>query len=113
MLKPTTTFADFWLSTTHAVRVVEGHEALIWTSGEDSCTPWVTSQGTQLLVYTSSRGELINLHNASEGHADHLGASNLPEWPWRLLLDDLPPATSGNRRAFSFPAGKATANAAA
>ena len=112
MMKPATTFADFFLSTTHAVRVEPAHECLVWTSGEDSCTPWVTSQGTLLLVYTSSRGELLNLHNASEGHADPLGASSLPEWPWRLLLDELPPATSGNRRAFAFP-GKATANAAA
>lgn len=96
-------YADFWLSMTHAYEVEPGHETLIFSSGEDSLTPWVTSDGTLLMVYASTRNELIALHNASIGGADAMGAQYLRGWPWRILLDELPRATSQNRSAFTFP----------
>jgi hypothetical protein len=37
------------------------------------------------------------------GGADALRACDLPGWPWRILLDDLPPAASANRAPFTFP----------
>ena len=96
-------YADFWLANTHAWTVEPGEEALIFSSGEDALTPWATDDGTLLLVYTSTRNELVALHNASVGGADALRACDLPGWPWRILLDDLPPAASANRALFTFP----------
>lgn len=106
-------YADFWLSQTHAYEVDPGHEALIFSSGEDSLTPWVASDGTLLLVYASTRNELIALHNASIGGNDSMGAQYLRGWPWRILLDDLPPAASQNRSPFTFPGQDAIKPAAA
>ena len=96
-------YADFFLANTHAFEVEPGHEALIYSSGDDSLTPWATHNGKHLLVYASTRNELIALHNASVGGTDSMGAQYLPGWPWRILLDDLPAATSSNRMAFRFP----------
>lgn len=105
-------FADFWLANTHAWAVDPGSEHLIYSSGEDSLTPWATDDGMLLLVYASTRNELVQLHNASVGGADSMRACDLPRWPWRLLLDELPGATSSNRAAFTFPV-KNQSNAAA
>lgn len=96
-------YADFFLANTHAFEVEPGHDALIYSSGEDSLTPWITDDGTLLMVYASTRNELVALHNASVGGADSLRACDLPGWPWRILLDTLPAATSSNRKAFQFP----------
>lgn len=105
-------FADFWLSMTHAQAVDPGSTHLVYSSGEDSMTPWEAADGTPLLVYCSTRQELIALHNASEGHADPMGAAYLRGWPWRLLLDELPPATSSNRVEFTFPVKRRSTDAA-
>lgn len=102
-MKPSNPYEDFWLSMTHAQAVEPGHVAHVYASGEDALTPWEAADGTLLLVYTSTRQELINLHNASEGHADSMGAQYLRGWPWRLLLDELPPGASSNRTEFRFP----------
>ena len=96
-------YADFWLANTHAWTVEPGEEAQVFSSGEDALTRWATDDGTLLLVYTSTRNELVALHNASVGGADALRACDLPGWPWRILLDDLPPAASANRAPFAFP----------
>lgn len=96
-------YADFWLATTHAWEVNPDHDAMIYSSGEDSLTPWIADDGTLLLVYASTRNELVALHNASVGGSDSLRACDLPGWPWRILLDALPAATSSNRKAFRFP----------
>lgn len=96
-------YANFWLANTRADVVEPGSEHLIFASGEDSLTPWVTCDGTPLLVYVSTRNELVHLHNASLGGADSLRACDLPGWPWRCLLDELPPAASANRSPFTFP----------
>lgn len=96
-------YADFFLANTHAWEVDPGHEAHIYSSGEDSLTPWIADDGTLLLVYASTRNELVALHNASVGGNDPLRACDLPGWPWRILLDDLPAAASSNRMAFTFP----------
>lgn len=100
-------YADFWLANTNAYEVEPGHEAAIFSSGEDSLTPWITDDGKHLLVYASTRNELVALHNASEGHKDSMGAQYLPGWPWRILLDKLPAGASSNRWAFTFPGQKA------
>lgn len=104
-------YADFFLANTHAFEVEPDHEAQIYSSGEDSLTPWITSDGKHLLVYASTRNELIALHNASVGGTDSLRACDLPGWPWRILLDTFPAAASSNRMAFTFP-GQETIKAA-
>ncbi len=96
-------YADFFLANTHAWEVDPGHEANIYSSGEDSLTPWIADDGTLLLVYASTWNELVALHNASVGGNDSLRACDLPGWPWCILLDDLPAAASSNRVAFTFP----------
>lgn len=100
-------FADFWLPNTHAWEVDPDHDAIIYSSGEDSLTPWIADDGTLLMVYASTRNELVALHNASVGGADTLRACDLAGWPWRILLDDLPAAQSSNRWAFTFPGQEA------
>lgn len=102
-MKPTTPYEDFFLSMTHAQAVDPGSTHLVYSSGEDAMTPWQAADGTMLLVYCSTRQELIALHNASEGHADPMGAKYLRGWPWKLLLDELPPGSSSNRSEFTFP----------
>lgn len=96
-------FADFWLANTHAFEVEPGSTHLIYSSGEDALLPWETASGRLLLVYTSTRNETVSLHNASVGGADSMRAQDLPEWPWKLLLDELPAATSANGSSFTFP----------
>lgn len=102
-MKPSEVYEDFFLSMTHAQAVEPGSTHLIYSSGEDAMTPWVSADGTLLLVYCSTRQELVALHNASEGHADPMGAQYLRGWPWKLLLNELPPAASANRTEFQFP----------
>jgi hypothetical protein len=111
-MKPNIPWEDFWLSMTHAQAVEPGHVAYVHASGEDSWTPWEAADGTFLMVYCSTRQELINLHNASEGHADSMGAQYLRGWPWRLLLDELPPGASSNRTEFRFPVKRRSDEAA-
>lgn len=53
-MKPSEVYADFWLALTHAYEVEPGHETHIFSSGEDSLTPWATSDGTLLMVYASN-----------------------------------------------------------
>ena len=36
-------YADFFLANTHSWEVDPGHEAHIYSSGEDSLTPWIAS----------------------------------------------------------------------
>lgn len=111
-MKPSNPYEDFFLSMTHAQAVEPGSTHLIYSSGEDAMTPWVAADGTLLLVYTSTRQELIALHNASEGHADAMGAKYLRGWPWRLLLDELSPGSSSNRSEFRFPVKRRSDEAA-
>lgn len=103
MMKPSEPFADFGLPMTHAREVEPGEVIPTWSSGEDSMTPWQASDGTMIAVYCSTRNELTSLHNAALGGVDLLGHKFLPGWPWKLLLDELPFATSSNREDFTFP----------
>lgn len=111
-MKPSEVYEDFWLSMTHAREAQPGEEVLLHHSGEDSWTPWEAADGTLLMVYTSTRQELVALHNASVGAPDPMGAQYLRGWPWRILLDGLPPATSANRYPWTFPVKRPSESAA-
>ena len=102
---PSNAYADFWLSATHAYPVKPSDEVEYWVSGEDALTPWQAGDGTFLMVYTSTRNELTQLHNASTGGNDSMGAQFLVGWPWKCLIGDgtCPPVHSTMRLPYTFP----------
>ena len=96
-------FAKFGLSQTRADAVEPGSTVDYYVTGEDAVLPYITAAGRCVVVRTSTYNETAMLYNATVGAPPFINTDALPEWPWSLALDSLPPQTGYLREAFTFP----------